>query len=90
MEYKSPLKAPRQAPSRIEFFDATSEDRVGTVYKNNGLWYLSTKYFNAGDPLEVFTKYEGFLLLNKLHKAATCPGGTGPLKPEWKGAKVVR
>jgi hypothetical protein len=81
MEYKSALKAPWQTPTHVEFFDATSGDIVGIVYKNNGLWYLSTKYFNAGDPLEVFTKYEGFILLNKLHKAATCASGTGTILP---------
>lgn len=71
MEYRSPLKAPRQTLSRVEYFDATSGDKVGFVYKKSGLWFLSTKYFNGWEPVEVFRKYEGFLLLHKLHKAAS-------------------
>jgi hypothetical protein len=42
---------------------------VGLVYKKGDQrWYLSTKYLMGWQPLEVFSKYKGFLFLNELHK----------------------
>ena len=66
--YRSPLRVLTQAPSIVIYADALSNDMVGKVYQKDGKWYTSTLYISNGQPLEVFTKYEGFLLLSNLHK----------------------
>lgn len=66
--YKSPLRVREQAPSFVEYADGLTNQKVGIVYSKEGKWYLSTRYFGNWHPLEVFSKYQGFLVLNKFHK----------------------
>lgn len=66
--YRSPLRVLTQAPSIVIYADALSNETIGKVYQKDGKWYVSTLYIGNGQPLEVFAKYEGFLLLSNLHK----------------------
>ena len=67
--YQSPLRIAECLPSVVVYEDSTTGKFVGKVYKDDvGRWFLETVYLNPGLPLEVFAKYQGFLLLNKLHQ----------------------
>lgn len=67
--YQSPLRIDQCYPSVVTYSDSKTGEYVGKVYKNTEeQWYLRTPYINSDIPLEVFTKYNGFLFLNKLHK----------------------
>ena len=69
MPYQSPLRIDQCYPSVVTYSDSKTGEHVGKVYKDTeGRWYLRTRYINSDIPFEVFTKYEGFLFLNKLHK----------------------
>lgn len=66
--YQSPLRIAECLPSVVIYEDSTTGKFVGKVYKDDvGKWFLETIYMNPNLPLEVFSKYQGFLLLNKLH-----------------------
>ena len=68
MTYQSPLRIAENFPSLVMYTDTETTREVGRVYKtDDGRWYLSTVYTNNWSPIEVFAKYEGFLLLNALH-----------------------
>ena len=67
--YQSPLKVAECLPSVVVYEDSTTGKFVGKVYQDDaGGWFLETIYMNPDLPLEVFAKYKGFLLLNKLHE----------------------
>ena len=67
--YQSPLRIAECLPSVVVYEDNTTGKFVGKVYKGDaGRWFLETVYMNPDLPLEVFAKYQGFLLLNKLHQ----------------------
>ena len=67
--YQSPLRIDQCYPSVVTYSDSKTGEHVGKVYKDTeGRWYLRTRYINSDIPLEVFTKYGGFLFLNKLHR----------------------
>ena len=66
--YQSPLRVVECLPSVVVYEDTATGAFVGAVYKDEvGRWFLETTYLNPDLPLEVFSKYQGFLLLNKLH-----------------------
>ena len=66
--YQSPLRVVECLPSVVVYEDTATGEFVGKVYKDEvGRWFLETTYLNPDLPLEVFAKYQGFLLLNKLH-----------------------
>ena len=68
--YQSPLRIAECLPSVVIYEDNTTGKFVGKVYKDDaGRWFLETIYMNPDLPLEVFAKYKGFLLLNKLHQS---------------------
>jgi hypothetical protein len=69
VEYQSPLLIDENFPSIVTYKCAVSMEHVGKVYKTaDGRWWLSTIFFSHGTPIEVFSKIEGFFLLNNLHK----------------------
>ncbi len=66
--YTSPLKANEQYPSVVHYQCSKTGSQVGVVYRTQGgSWYLSSSYL-GWNTTEVFSKIEGFLLLNNLHK----------------------
>ena len=66
--YQSPLRIAESLPSVVIYEDSTTGGFLGKVYKDEtGRWFLETIYLNPELPLEVFAKYQGFLLLNRLH-----------------------
>ena len=69
MPYQSPLRIDQCYPSVVTYLDSKTGEYVGKVYKDTeGRWYLRTHYINSDIPFEVFTKYGGFVFLNKLHR----------------------
>ena len=69
MEYQSPLLIDENHPSVVTYKCAKTRVLVGKVYKTpDGRWWLTTPFWNNWNPVEVFSKIEGFLLLNNLFK----------------------
>jgi len=69
VEYQSPLLIDDNLPSLVTYKCAVTRRFVGKVYKTkDGKWWLSSIYLSHGTPIEVFSKIEGFFLLNNLHK----------------------
>lgn len=69
MEYQSPLMVDEVYPSTITYKCAKTLQHVGKVYKTaDGRWWLTSVFLPDGNTVEVFSKIEGFLLLNQLHK----------------------
>jgi hypothetical protein len=69
MPYQSPLRIADCFPNVVVYEDSNTGKFVGKVYQDDtGRWFLETIYMNPDLPLEVFAKYKGFLLLNKLHQ----------------------
>ena len=67
--YRSPLRGRSLSIRETEYSCPKTDKKLGLVYKGEDQrWYLSTKYFMSWQPLEVFSKYKGFLFLNELHK----------------------
>ena len=68
MEYVSPLMVRDNLPSLVTYINPDNGDFVGKVYRVADKWYLASGYLDHWQPVEVFAKYEGFLLLYNLHK----------------------
>ena len=69
VEYQSPLLVDECWPSVVSYKCGVTREYVGKVYKTqDGKWWLTTIFFAHGTPIEVFSKIEGFFLLNNLHK----------------------
>ena len=69
VEYQSPILIDENLPSVVTYKCAVTLEHIGKVYrKDDGSWWLVTRYLNHWTPVEVFSKIEGFLLLNNLHK----------------------
>jgi hypothetical protein len=69
VDYQSPLLIDENLPSIVTYKCAVTGDYVGKVYRTqDSRWWLSTIFFSHGTPIEVFSKIEGFFLLNNLHK----------------------
>lgn len=67
--YKSPLRVYQNLPSLVVYKCSVTEAIVGKVYRTaEGKWFLATRYLGHWQPVEVFSKYGGFLFLNSLHK----------------------
>jgi hypothetical protein len=66
--YRSPLRTIVNLPSVVTYVCSLSGHTVGKVYNRGGKWFLSSIYLEDWRPFEIFTKYQGFLLLNSLHK----------------------
>jgi len=66
--YQSALRIYENHPTLVLYKCSQTGHDVGKVYRSkDGRWYLATRYIEHWRPLEVFAKYEGFLLLNRLH-----------------------
>lgn len=71
VEYQSDLMVGENSPSLVTYKCAKTMRFVGKVYKTgDGRWYLATCHLQHWMPVEVFSKIEGFLFLNALHKQA--------------------
>jgi hypothetical protein len=69
VEYQSPIIVDENFPSCVTYKCAKSMQLIGKVYKTaDGRWWLATCFLNHWTPVEVFSKIEGFLFLNSLHK----------------------
>jgi len=69
VEYQSPLIVDGNYPSVVTYKCAKTGVMLGKVYKNpDGRWWLATCFIPNWTPIEVFSKIEGFLLLNNLYK----------------------
>jgi hypothetical protein len=69
VEYQSPLLIDENMPSIVTYKCAITGELVGKVYRTeNGKWWLATSFLDHWMPVEVFSKIEGFFLLNNLHK----------------------
>jgi len=69
VEYQSPLLIDENLPSLVTYKCARTGNHVGKVYRNpDGRWWLATCFLNHWMPIEVFSKIEGFLLLNQCYK----------------------
>jgi hypothetical protein len=69
MEYQSPLMVDEVYPSVVTYKCAVTRKFVGKVYKTaDGRWWLTSVFLPDGNAVEVFSKIEGFQLLNTLHK----------------------
>lgn len=69
MAYQSSLKVDECFPSIVTYQCARTGQDVGRVYKNStGRWFLASRYLNHFEPVEVFSKYNGYLFLLSLHK----------------------
>lgn len=69
VEYQSPILIDDNYPSVVTYKCAKSMQLIGKVYKTaDGRWWLATCFLHHWTPIEVFSKIEGFLLLNNVHK----------------------
>ena len=69
VEYQSPILIDENLPSIVTYKCAKTLQHIGKVYKTtDGRWWLTTCFLNHWMPVEVFSKIEGFLLLNNLYK----------------------
>lgn len=69
VEYQSPILVDENWPTLVTYKCAITKEPIGKVYKtSDGHWWLATPFLNHWTPVEVFSKIEGFFLLNNLHK----------------------
>jgi hypothetical protein len=69
VNYQSPLMVDEVYPSVVTYKCAKTLQHVGQVYKTaDGRWWLTSVFLPDGNAVEVFSKIEGFQLLNTLHK----------------------
>jgi len=69
VEYQSPILIDENYPSIVTYKCAKTLQLIGKVYKTaDGRWWLATCFLSHWQPVEVFSKIEGFLLLNNLYK----------------------
>ena len=69
VEYQSPILVDENYPSVVTYKCAITMQHIGKVYKTaDGRWWLASCYIKHWTPVEVFSKIEGFLLLNNLYK----------------------
>ena len=69
VEYQSPILIDENFPSIVTYKCARTLQSIGKVYKTeDGRWWLATCFLNHWQPVEVFSKIEGFLFLNNLYK----------------------
>jgi hypothetical protein len=69
VEYQSPILIDENYPSIVTYKCARTLRLIGKVYKTqDGKWWLATCYLGHWQPVEVFSKIEGFFLLNQCYK----------------------
>ena len=69
MEYQSPLLVDENYPSIVTYKCAVTREFVGKVYRTvDGRWWLTSAFLSGSSVIEVFSKIDGFFLLNQLHK----------------------
>jgi hypothetical protein len=69
VEYQSPILIDENYPSIVTYKCARTLQLIGKVYKTqDGKWWLATCYLSHWQPVEVFSKIEGFFLLNQCYK----------------------
>jgi hypothetical protein len=69
VEYQSPILIDENYPSVVTYKCALTGHHIGKVYKTtDDKWWLASCFYNHWTPIEVFSKIEGFLLLNNLYK----------------------
>ena len=72
VEYHSPLIVDVNYPTIVTYNCAKTGVMLGRVYQNpDGRWWLATCFIRHWTPIEVFSKIEGFLLLQNLYKQNT-------------------
>lgn len=72
VEYQSPILIDKNYPSFVTYKCAKTGVMLGKVYQNpDGRWWLATCLLRHWTPIEVFSKIEGFLLLNNLFKQSS-------------------
>ena len=66
--YQSPLKCHENNPSMVSYQCSQTGGLVGKVYQTEDeKWWAASAYLEHWMPIEVFTKYNGFLLVNRLY-----------------------
>ena len=68
VEHQSPLWIISSSDTEVVYADRYQGPAVARVYKKGDEWYLSTGYLGHWQPIETFSKYEGFLLLLNICK----------------------
>lgn len=69
VEYQSPILIDENYPTIVTYKCAVTLHHIGKVYQTqDGRWWLATCFLNHWMPVEVFSKIEGFFLLNQCHK----------------------
>jgi hypothetical protein len=69
VDYQSPILIDENYPSIVTYKCARTLSPIGKVYKTaDGRWWLASCYLQHWQPIEVFSKIEGFFLLNNLYK----------------------
>ena len=66
--YQSPILVDENQPEFVTYLCAVTKQKIGRVYKTDGHWWLASCYWIHWTPVEVFSKIEGFFLLQTLHK----------------------
>jgi hypothetical protein len=69
VDYQSPILIDENYPSIVTYKCARTLQSIGKVYKTaDGRWWLATCFLKHWQPVEVFSKIEGFFLLNQCYK----------------------
>lgn len=69
MSSQSPILVDECYPTFVTYKCGVTNQYIGKVYSTSDRrWWLTTIFFDHGTPLEVFSKIEGFVLLENLHK----------------------
>jgi hypothetical protein len=66
--YQSPLWIISSCDTEVVYADHYQGPAVARVYRKGDEWYLSCVYLEHWQPIETFSKYEGFLLLLNIFK----------------------
>ena len=74
VDYQSQILIDENYPSIVTYKCARTLNSIGKVYKTaDGHWWLASCYLQQWQPIEVFSKIEGFLLLLRLYKQHQLP-----------------
>lgn len=66
--YQSPLWIVSESKTEITYAAEYQGTPIAKIYLKDNEWYLATAYLRHWQPFQVFSKYEGYLLLLNLHK----------------------
>ena len=68
VDYQSPLWIVSSSETEVIYAECYQGPAVARVYRKGEDWYLACAYLNHWQPIETFSKYEGFLLLLNISK----------------------